>query len=55
MREAPVVVDGWLTIRSVATIGLTYDARLCDESDALTFLGALQRWIEHDFARETTG
>ncbi|MDQ6833918.1 MAG: 2-oxo acid dehydrogenase subunit E2 [Chloroflexota bacterium] len=46
VREIPVALDGALTIRSVATLGLTYDARLCDESDAVFFLTALQIWLE---------
>ena len=46
VREIPVVMDGALAIRSVATLGLTYDARLCDESDAISFLTTLQTWLE---------
>ncbi len=52
VREMPVVVDGALAIRSVATIGLTYDARLCDESDAVPFLITLQAWLEGGFTAE---
>ncbi len=49
VREIPVALDGALTIRSVATLGLTYDARLCDESGAVSFLTTLQIWLESGF------
>lgn len=52
VREMPVVVNGALAIRSVATLGLTFDARLCDGSDAVPFLAALRGWLEGGFARE---
>jgi len=52
VREVPVAVDGALAIRSVATIGLTYDARLCDERDALPFLAALRGWLEGGFTHD---
>ena len=54
VREVPVAADGALAIRSVATIGLTYDARLCDESDAVPFLITLRAWLENDFLSEAT-
>lgn len=53
VRAVPVVVGGALVIRSVATIGLTYDARLCDEGDAVPFLDALREWLEGGFIAET--
>jgi 2-oxoisovalerate dehydrogenase E2 component (dihydrolipoyl transacylase) len=53
VREIPVVVNGTLAIRSVATLGLTYDARLCDESDAVPFLATLQSWLEGGFIAGT--
>jgi pyruvate/2-oxoglutarate dehydrogenase complex dihydrolipoamide acyltransferase (E2) component len=52
VRAVPVAVYGALAIRSIATLGLTYDARLCDESDAVPFLTTLQAWLEGDFRRE---
>ena len=51
VRAVPVAIGGTLAIRSVATIGLTYDARLCDESDAVPFLITLQSWLEGGVAR----
>ncbi len=53
VREMPVVVNGALAIRPVATIGLTYDARLCDETDAAPFLTTLRTWLEGGFVAET--
>jgi 2-oxoisovalerate dehydrogenase E2 component (dihydrolipoyl transacylase) len=53
VRAVPVVVNGALAIRSVATLGLTYDARLCDEGAAVPFLTTLRTWLEGDFVVET--
>lgn len=53
VRDVPVALGGVLTIRSVATLGLTYDTRLCDESDAIPFLATLQAWLESRFEYET--
>jgi len=52
VREIPVAIDGALTIRSIATLGLTYDARLCDASDAVSFLTTLRAWLEGGIVRE---
>jgi pyruvate/2-oxoglutarate dehydrogenase complex dihydrolipoamide acyltransferase (E2) component len=52
VREIPLAIDGALAIRSIAILGLTYDARLCDESDAVPFLATLQTWLEGGFRRE---
>ena len=52
VREMPVAIEGALAIRSIATLGLTYDARLCDESDAIPFLTTLRAYLEGGFARE---
>jgi len=52
VREMPVALNGALAIRSVAILGLTYDTRLCDESDAVPFLTTLQRWLEGGFVRD---
>ena len=53
VREVPCVRGGALSIRQIANVGLTYDARLCDESDAMAFLCALQAYLESGFARES--
>ncbi len=52
VREIPVASDGALTIRSIATLGLTYDARLCGASDAVSFLTTLRAWLEGGIVRE---
>lgn len=52
VREIPVAIAGKMAIRSVAIIGLTYDARLCDESDAVPFLTTLRSWLEGGFTTE---
>ena len=52
VREMPVAIDGALAIRSIAILGLTYDARLCNESNAIPFLTTLQSWLEGGFMRE---
>ncbi len=52
VREIPVASDGALTIRSIATLGLTYDARLCGASDAVSFLTTLRAWLEGRIVRE---
>jgi len=52
VRAIPFVTDGAMSIRSVANVGVTWDARLCDESDAMRFLTTLRSWLERDFARE---
>jgi pyruvate/2-oxoglutarate dehydrogenase complex dihydrolipoamide acyltransferase (E2) component len=49
VRAVPVALSGALAIRSVATLGLTYDSRLCDESDAAPFLTTLRAWLEGGF------
>ncbi|MDQ2785146.1 MAG: 2-oxo acid dehydrogenase subunit E2 [Chloroflexota bacterium] len=53
VREIPVALNGALAIRSIATIGLTYDTRLCDESDAISFLITLRTWLEGGRAAKT--
>jgi len=50
VRDMPVALNGALTIRPVATLGLTYDTRLCDDSDANSFLAILRARLEDDFA-----
>lgn len=53
VREVPVAIDGKIAIRAVAIVGLTYDARLCDENDAGHFLATLHAWLEGGHASET--
>ncbi len=55
VREVPFVRDGAIGIRAIANVGITYDARLCDDADAMRFLTALQSYLEHDFTRELLG
>jgi 2-oxoisovalerate dehydrogenase E2 component (dihydrolipoyl transacylase) len=54
VRAIPFVTDGAMSIRSIANVGITWDARLCDESDAMRFLITLRSWLERDFAREVS-
>lgn len=53
VRAIPFVRGGALGIRQIANVGLTYDARLCDDNDAMAFLSTLQTYLEGGFARET--
>jgi hypothetical protein len=39
-KDRPVVVDGQIVIRPVMIVALTYDHRLLDGREAVTFLGA---------------
>lgn len=48
IKEKPVVVDGQIVIRPIMVVALTYDHRLLDGREAVTFLG---EWgAEHEFA-----
>lgn len=40
IKEKPVVVDGQIVIRPIMVVALTYDHRLLDGREAVTFLGA---------------
>lgn len=40
VKDRPVVVDGQIVIRPIMVIALTYDHRLLDGREAVTFLGA---------------
>ena len=40
IKERPVVVDGQIVIRPIMVVALTYDHRLLDGREAVTFLGA---------------
>lgn len=39
IKDRPVVVDGKICVRPIMTVALTYDHRLLDGRDAVTFLG----------------
>lgn len=39
-KDRPVVVDGQVVIRPIMIVALTYDHRLLDGREAVTFLGA---------------
>ena len=39
-KDRPVVVDGQIVIRPVMVVALTYDHRMLDGREAVTFLGA---------------
>ena len=40
IKDRPVVVDGQIVIRPIMVVALTYDHRLRDGREAVTFLGA---------------
>lgn len=39
IKERPVVVNGQIVIRPIMVVALTYDHRLLDGREAVTFLG----------------
>jgi len=39
VKDKPVVVDGQVVIRPIMVVALTYDHRLLDGREAVTFLG----------------
>ena len=39
VKDKPVVVDGQIVIRPTMVVALTYDHRLLDGREAVTFLG----------------
>jgi len=41
IKERPVVVNGQIVIRPIMVVALTYDHRLLDGREAVTFLGEL--------------
>jgi len=43
IKERPVVVNGQIVIRPIMVVALTYDHRLLDGREAVTFLG---KWCE---------
>ncbi|EIN08481.1 dihydrolipoamide succinyltransferase [Punctularia strigosozonata HHB-11173 SS5] len=46
IKEKPVVVDGQIVIRPIMVVALTYDHRLLDGREAVTFLVKVKEYIE---------
>ncbi|CCA71721.1 probable dihydrolipoamide S-succinyltransferase precursor [Serendipita indica DSM 11827] len=46
IKERPVVVDGQIVIRPIMVVALTYDHRLLDGREAVTFLVRVKEYIE---------
>lgn len=46
IKERPVVVDGQIVIRPIMVVALTYDHRLLDGREAVTFLVRIKEYIE---------
>ncbi|KAF6764166.1 dihydrolipoamide succinyltransferase [Ephemerocybe angulata] len=46
IKEKPVVVDGQIVIRPIMIVALTYDHRLLDGREAVTFLVRVKEYIE---------
>ncbi|KIK26054.1 hypothetical protein PISMIDRAFT_317726 [Pisolithus microcarpus 441] len=46
IKERPVVVNGQIVIRPIMIVALTYDHRLLDGRDAVTFLVKVKEYIE---------
>lgn len=44
--EKPVVRDGGIAIRSMVTIGVSFDHRIFDGREAVLFLNAVKEWLE---------
>ena len=44
-KDRPVVVNGQIVIRPVMVVALTYDHRMLDGREAVTFLGAWRRTL----------
>jgi 2-oxoglutarate dehydrogenase E2 component (dihydrolipoamide succinyltransferase) len=38
-KDRPVVIDGQIVVRPIMVVALTYDHRLLDGREAVTFLG----------------
>ncbi len=47
INEKPVVVDGEIVVRPIMVVALTYDHRLLDGREAVTFLVKLKDYIEN--------
>ncbi|KAK8869969.1 hypothetical protein IAR55_000539 [Kwoniella newhampshirensis] len=46
IKEKPVVLDGQIVIRPIMVVALTYDHRLLDGREAVTFLVRIKEYIE---------
>lgn len=46
IKEKPVVVDGQIVIRPIMVVALTYDHRLLDGREAVTFLVRIKEYLE---------
>jgi len=46
IKERPVVVNGQIVIRPIMTVALTYDHRLLDGREAVTFLVRVKEYVE---------
>ncbi|KAJ7626432.1 dihydrolipoamide succinyltransferase [Mycena polygramma] len=46
IKEKPVVVDGQIVIRPIMVVALTYDHRLLDGREAVTFLVRVKEYLE---------
>ena len=48
--EKPVVRNGGIAIRSIVTLGITFDHRIFDGREAVLFLNATKKWLEEEAA-----
>jgi len=48
--EKPVVRNGGIAIRSIVTLGITFDHRIFDGREAVLFLNAAKQWLEEEAA-----
>ena len=46
VKEKPYVVDGKIEIRPIMVVALTYDHRVLDGREAVTFLVRLKQYVE---------
>lgn len=46
--EKPVVRNGGIAIRSMVTLGITFDHRIFDGREAVLFLNAAKKWLEEE-------
>ena len=46
IKDRPVVVNGQIVIRPIMVVALTYDHRLLDGREAVTFLVKIKEFIE---------
>lgn len=49
IKEKPVVVNGKIEIRPIMVVALTYDHRLLDGREAVTFLGECEPSVRKNF------